>query len=294
VVKNGKETDVDCGGGACTKCAPGKTCSLASDCTSSVCKAGLCQAATCNDGAKNGAESDVDCGAACAPTGLCSLGKTCGTAGDCQSGLCSGGLCAACSTMDDCASGNNCVAGACTPATTSCTQEKALHGSPDGEYWINPSGTPQRVYCDMQLGVVLCSETATLNSGQTRDGSHLPIQMMSVLNHAQGTCDLWALRATDKFPIDFYSDNFGTGLNTCSAIGFKSVAKATGCLFGSSNGYGNCGYDIGTNYYRYGTNCSGCSQYNGLYPSYQLQGYMFTATVATDFAGNQRLSCKMK
>ncbi len=36
-IKNGLETDVDCGGGACAPCAIGGTCSTADDCTSSAC-----------------------------------------------------------------------------------------------------------------------------------------------------------------------------------------------------------------------------------------------------------------
>ncbi len=36
-VKDGTETDVDCGGSGCSKCANGKTCTLASDCASGNC-----------------------------------------------------------------------------------------------------------------------------------------------------------------------------------------------------------------------------------------------------------------
>jgi hypothetical protein len=69
-------------------------------------------------------------------------------------------------------------------------------------------------------------------------------------------------------------------------------SATSGCSFGAA--YGNCGYPSGTSYYRYGTLCSGCSQNNGPYASYVLQGYMNTASVATDFAGNNRLTCKVK
>jgi hypothetical protein len=41
---DGTETDVDCGGSCSTKCGSGKNCSVASDCTSNVCKGnGTCQ-----------------------------------------------------------------------------------------------------------------------------------------------------------------------------------------------------------------------------------------------------------
>ena len=45
-VKNGNETDVDCGGGTCPKCASGKKCVAASDCSSGMCSGGVCQSTT--------------------------------------------------------------------------------------------------------------------------------------------------------------------------------------------------------------------------------------------------------
>jgi len=91
--KNGKETDVDCGGPVCGDCADGKACLTGGDCVSAVCSGGKCQAPTCNDGVKNGAETDKDCGGpACAD---CAAGLSCLAAGDCQSGICTAGKCAA-------------------------------------------------------------------------------------------------------------------------------------------------------------------------------------------------------
>ena len=58
---------MDCGGGACPKCADTKNCALAGDCLSGVCTAGVCQAPTCTDGVHNGTETAVDCGGLCAP-----------------------------------------------------------------------------------------------------------------------------------------------------------------------------------------------------------------------------------
>jgi YVTN family beta-propeller protein len=40
-VKNGKETDVDCGGPLCTQCAAGHACSMNSDCYSGMCVNGM-------------------------------------------------------------------------------------------------------------------------------------------------------------------------------------------------------------------------------------------------------------
>jgi len=43
-VRNAEESDVDCGGRACARCAVGQSCLVASDCESSVCSRGVCAA----------------------------------------------------------------------------------------------------------------------------------------------------------------------------------------------------------------------------------------------------------
>ena len=90
-VKNGDETDVDCGG-SCGVCAEGSACAAATDCASGYCGDGVCAAASCADTVLNGDETDVDCGGSC---GACGDGGACTTAGDCQSGVCTDALCAA-------------------------------------------------------------------------------------------------------------------------------------------------------------------------------------------------------
>ncbi|MBI4699582.1 MAG: hypothetical protein HY744_00200, partial [Deltaproteobacteria bacterium] len=85
-LKNGLETDVDCGGGACPLCATGKACSKGADCASTFCNETkhLCVATQCEDGLKNGSETDVDCGGSC--PAKCANCKACLVAGDCASG----------------------------------------------------------------------------------------------------------------------------------------------------------------------------------------------------------------
>jgi hypothetical protein len=89
-VKNGAESDVDCGGGTCPKCGSGKTCNVSADCASSTCTGGTC-AASCTDLVKDGTETDVDCGGTC-PT-RCASGLACGADADCQSGKCTSNVC---------------------------------------------------------------------------------------------------------------------------------------------------------------------------------------------------------
>ncbi len=84
-VKNGDETDVDCGGSA-AKCADGRACAKGEDCTSAICKAGTCAAPAPDDGMKNGDETDTDCGGTKAPK--CATGKGCAIHGDCTSDAC--------------------------------------------------------------------------------------------------------------------------------------------------------------------------------------------------------------
>lgn len=99
-VKNGSETDVDCGGMDCPPCVPGDECLLAADCTSGICSGNplTCQQPTCSDGVKNGMETGLDCGGSCPD---CPDGQMCLTDNDCQNGYCNAGLvCATPTCMD--------------------------------------------------------------------------------------------------------------------------------------------------------------------------------------------------
>jgi len=134
-VKNGAETDVDCGGPTCNTCVTGKLCGAGTDCASGVCTGGVCKAPACNDVIKNGVETDIDCGGG---TCLgCQAGKTCAANGDCIGGSCSGSTCLPtctdgaknaaetdvdcggptcikCITGKVCAAGADCASGVCT------------------------------------------------------------------------------------------------------------------------------------------------------------------------------------
>jgi hypothetical protein len=103
-VKNGNETDTDCGGTCPNKCLPGQFCDGNSDCTSGICTEGVCARKsllpledlstkfgaitepTCSDGVENGEETDVDCGGDLCPK--CVAGKNCVSDDDCVSKVC--------------------------------------------------------------------------------------------------------------------------------------------------------------------------------------------------------------
>jgi hypothetical protein len=114
-IKNGDETDIDCGG-SCAPCATGKHCSTGADCSSRVCSAGLCMARSCSDGVRNGTEIDVDCGPTCG--NFCKLGQTCRGWPDCGSDDCEANVCVAtCSdgVMNGSETGLDCGGGKCGP-----------------------------------------------------------------------------------------------------------------------------------------------------------------------------------
>ena len=90
-MRNGDETDVDCGGSCPARCQTGQHCLTMNDCTSQVCDANMtCAAPACNDGVQNGDETDIDCGGpSCGGLNqLCATGQHCLVAMDCASFVC--------------------------------------------------------------------------------------------------------------------------------------------------------------------------------------------------------------
>jgi hypothetical protein len=92
-IRNGTETDVDCGG-VCPQCGADAGCLLNSDCMTGFCHAAVkhCTGSACADGVKDGQETDVDCGGGGA-CDVCALYQKCGNAGDCSSDQCIDGIC---------------------------------------------------------------------------------------------------------------------------------------------------------------------------------------------------------
>lgn len=87
-IRNGEETDVDCGG-TCGLCDIGDSCRQDSDCDESTCEGGTCTPLPCGNGTLDPGETDVDCGGAMC--GKCSGGRACLGASDCYSGACLAG-----------------------------------------------------------------------------------------------------------------------------------------------------------------------------------------------------------
>ncbi|CAF1557630.1 unnamed protein product [Adineta ricciae] len=91
-MKNQDETDIDCGGGKCSKCNNGMMCNVDCDCISDICRENKCiPIGSCTDNVKNQDESDVDCGGIKCP--MCENGKACNRSSDCISNICKNNQC---------------------------------------------------------------------------------------------------------------------------------------------------------------------------------------------------------
>jgi formylglycine-generating enzyme required for sulfatase activity len=91
-IRDGNETDVDCGGNECAPCLDGQACVAPTDCAGGSCVGNVCVTSACNDVVTNGSETDVDCGGdVCAK---CTIGKRCKAPSDCVSGACTNESCA--------------------------------------------------------------------------------------------------------------------------------------------------------------------------------------------------------
>lgn len=110
-VKNGSETDVDCGGEGAPACADGKACAQPNDCMSGVCAGGRCASPSPTDGVKNGTETDVDCGGSDQATPRCPPQKACAADIDCKVPACREGICAEARSCKQKAGGSTCGPG---------------------------------------------------------------------------------------------------------------------------------------------------------------------------------------
>jgi hypothetical protein len=97
-MRNGTETDVDCGGMSAPKCVEGRRCLQATDCKTNSCVGRICASASTADGVKNGSETDIDCGGTMAQK--CDSNKACLAATDCVSAVCTGNVCKAATAND--------------------------------------------------------------------------------------------------------------------------------------------------------------------------------------------------
>ena len=92
-IKNGSETDVDCGG-SCPRCVDGRSCGSRNDCATALCNGGTCQAPN----------ADADCGSD--SRGRCYVGNpVTGGSAVCTTGDSTGPIVTSCAS---CPPGTNC------------------------------------------------------------------------------------------------------------------------------------------------------------------------------------------
>jgi len=140
-----KETDVDCGGGACNSCAVDKRCKSTVDCAGkATCISGVCRVDSCINGVRDMDETGVDCGGSC--TLKCALSQSCRVGTDCASGFCSkAGLCVATSCSDGVRNGNETGAdcggscGKCPTGTASSVASDCASGFSNGTHCVATS-----------------------------------------------------------------------------------------------------------------------------------------------------------
>lgn len=134
--RNGRETDVDCGG-PCAPCADYLACRSDADCANGVCgDDGTCLPPDCYDGRTNGSESDIDCGGDSELCTRCQGGERCREADDCAAaivdpeGACHQGVCRSLCCYDDCEG--------CSDCPDVCPQPQSLGASCDVEDCADP------------------------------------------------------------------------------------------------------------------------------------------------------------
>lgn len=261
-IKNGDETDIDCGGPSCQVCSIGKGCLANTDCLSDVCTNGRCDDSsiypTCSDGILNGVETDTDCGGLCpsrCPLGAkCVLGTDCATmacvSGKCQTATCSDGAKNGTETDIDCG-------GACAP----CGVGKACMAAGDCAPWLCSNnrcglGSGSDGALSVATGVIqTINQLATPATGvkgvptlSVLSATGLAKGQLLLIHQTQGTgagnsevnqiTDLSGTTLTLQSPL---ANNYATGAQAVVVPQYTSVTVAAGATLTAPAWDGNKG-----------------------------------------------------
>ena len=113
-LRNGSETDIDCGGSDCPKCVIGKACHADQDCAYGTCTGGVCQGEHCANGVMDGDEQGLDCGGedcpACVVSDICKNSRLDDGETDVD---CGGSECSPCEAGKACEDSSDCASGYC-------------------------------------------------------------------------------------------------------------------------------------------------------------------------------------
>jgi hypothetical protein len=290
-VKDGDETDLDCGG-SCKACGDGKKCVDPKDCASGKCENGVCvpSPAMCPMGLTmcNGACKDVNvdplncgaCGTACdANTQKCSGGACVDLPPNCADGkknggesdIDCGGLCKACgdgkacNDAKDCASGK-CDAGVCVAAPP-CPPGLTLCGGLCKDATVDPAHcggcgkacgpgeSCEKGKCVQPVAADGGSDAGGADGGMGADGG--ANQNPDLATPVQACDPLQGLRVCVGVCVDTSSDgkNCGGCNNACKQGSVCSnFSCVPGCKPGETDCNGSC-TDLQTD----GRHCGGCN-----------------------------------
>lgn len=171
--KNGSETDVDCGGASCPKCAPGKVCTGDADCAKGPCQSGICgctaatcaSANSCASALDDGCGNTLDCSQSCSMPAICYQSACCTPKAACPSTSCAPALSDGCGGTLDCSS--NCASGdVCLSSLTCCTPK------PCGTQCGHPGdGCGTTLDCGLCADGKACSSATDCVSGVCQSGT---------------------------------------------------------------------------------------------------------------------------
>ncbi len=268
---NQDETDVDCGGVACgSTCGQGKICNANSDCQTGNCeyyqgKKQCLPVPTCSDGRTNQGESDVDCGGMNCPK--CIASKHCNNGGDCDSTVCSSGVCQAPTCMDGhkngaeadvdcggpcnqkctdlrmCTSNSDCQSSLCDPSISKCAS--CTDGVQDGDEVGIDCGGSCSTKCSIDSGCVTpadcvsnncvdgyCAKGPTCSNG-VKDGGETDVDCGGVDKNGCNACAAGKICSVNTDCTDTVCSPNAPSGNICQSSTYK--APVAGTLGG-----GNC------------------------------------------------------
>jgi hypothetical protein len=241
------ETDIDCCGSVCEKCADGMKCTVDNDCTNSFCNlgssinsgpethgnsvaGGVCATPTCDDGYQNGGETGIDCGGSC----LACDGDPCDFDTECVSVHCDSatGKCVACTVetqATDCFDDETCTQDLCDPTALTCSNPKLDVGGVCTDNCQCTSG-----HCDSATGKCVACTVAT----QATDCSDGDTCTQDICDETTLTC------SNPKLVVgETCDDNCKCTSGHCDSTSGKCVASSPTCDPACSEGQ-NCGYDV--------------------------------------------------